>query len=99
MRYFAGRPAVASVTLVVAAGLAVGGCGSTSSPSTAGCASTGVQPAASGAAAGWTLPGVVHTAGWPGCWTWRRPASTADHILAAADRLRQQPGNRTALKA
>ena len=57
MRCFARRPAVASVTLVVAAGLAVGGCGSTSSPSTAGCASTSVQPAAPGAAAGWTLPG------------------------------------------
>ena len=57
MRCFVRRPAVASVTLVVAAGLAVGGCGSTSSPSTAGCASTGVQPAAPGAAAGWTLPG------------------------------------------
>jgi len=57
MRRFVRRPAVASVTLVVAAGLAVGGCGSTSSSSTAGCASTGVQPAAPGAAAGWTLPG------------------------------------------
>ncbi len=57
MRCFARRPAVASVTLVVAAGLAVGGCGSTSSPSTAGCASTSVPPAAPGAAAGWRLPG------------------------------------------
>ena len=48
---------MASVTLVVVAGLAVGGCGSASSPSPAGCASTGVQPAAPGAAAGWRLPG------------------------------------------
>ena len=96
---FVTRPTAASVTLLVAASLAVGGCGSTGNSSTAGCLSKSVQPAASGAAAGWTLPGVVHTAGWPGCWTWRRPASTADHILAAADRLSQQPGNRTALKA
>jgi len=49
---------VASVTLVVAAGLAVGGCGSTGSPAAAGCLSKGVQPAAPGAAAGWPLPGV-----------------------------------------
>jgi len=49
---------VASVTLVVAAGLAVGGCGSTGNSATAGCLSKGVQPAAPGAAAGWTLPGV-----------------------------------------
>ena len=57
MGCFVRRPAMASVTLVAAAGLAVGGCGSTSSPSAAGCVATGVQPAASGAAAGWTLPG------------------------------------------
>jgi alcohol dehydrogenase (cytochrome c) len=48
---------MASVTLVVVAGLAVAGCGSASSPSPAGCASTGAHPAAPGAAAGWTLPG------------------------------------------
>ena len=41
MRCFVGRSAVASVTLVVAAG----------------CFAKGVQPAAPGAAAGWTLPG------------------------------------------
>ena len=57
MRYFVTRPTAASVTLLVAASLAVGGCGSTSSSSTASCLSKGVQPAASGAAAGWTLPG------------------------------------------
>jgi glucose dehydrogenase len=50
------RPAVASVTLLVAASLAAG-CGSSGKPSTAGCSSKPVQPAASGAAAGWTLPG------------------------------------------
>ena len=48
---------MASVTLLVAASLAVGGCGSTSNSSTAGCFSKGVQSAASGAAADWTLPG------------------------------------------
>ena len=58
MRCFVRRPAVASVTLVVAAGLAVGGCGSTGSPAAAGCLPKGVQPAAPGAAAGWPLPGV-----------------------------------------
>ena len=57
MRCFVTRPTAASVTLVVAAGLAVGGCGSASSPAAAGCLSKGVQSAASGAAAGWTLPG------------------------------------------
>jgi alcohol dehydrogenase (cytochrome c) len=61
MRCFVRRPAVASVTLVVAAGLAVGGCGSGGSPAAASCLSKGVQSAAPGAApgaaAGWTLPG------------------------------------------
>jgi alcohol dehydrogenase (cytochrome c) len=61
MRCFVRRPAVASVTLVVAAGLAVGGCGSGGSPVAASCLSKGVQSAAPGAApgaaAGWTLPG------------------------------------------
>jgi alcohol dehydrogenase (cytochrome c) len=57
MRYLVRRPAVASVTLVVAAGLAVVGCGSSGGPAAAGCLSKGVQSAASGAAAGWTLPG------------------------------------------
>ena len=57
MRYFVTRPTAASVTLLVAASLAVGGCGSTSNSSTAGCLSKSVQPAASGAAADWTLPG------------------------------------------
>jgi alcohol dehydrogenase (cytochrome c) len=61
MRCFVRRPAVASVTLVVAAGLVVGGCGSGGSPAAASCLSKGVQSAAPGAApgaaAGWTLPG------------------------------------------
>jgi alcohol dehydrogenase (cytochrome c) len=57
MRRFVRRPAVASVTLVVAAGLAVGGCGSASGPAAVGCLSKGVQSAAPAAAAGWTLPG------------------------------------------
>jgi outer membrane protein assembly factor BamB len=52
---------VASVTLVVAAGLAVGGCGSAARPAAVGCLSKGVQSAAPEAAAGatadWTLPG------------------------------------------
>jgi glucose dehydrogenase len=57
VKYLVKRPAVASVTLLVAASLAAGGCGSSGNPSTAGCSSKPVQPAASGAAAGWTLPG------------------------------------------
>jgi alcohol dehydrogenase (cytochrome c) len=61
MRCFVRRPAVASVTLVVAAALAAGGCGSTGHPAAAGCLSKGVQSAApeatAGAAADWTLPG------------------------------------------
>jgi len=57
MRCFVTRPAAASVTLLVAASLAVGGCGSTSSSGTASCLAKSVQSAASGAAAGWTLPG------------------------------------------
>jgi outer membrane protein assembly factor BamB len=48
---------VASVTLVVAAGLAAGGCGSAGRPAAAGCLPKGVQSAAPGAAADWTLPG------------------------------------------
>ncbi len=58
MRRFVRRPVVASVTLVVAAGLAVGGCGSNGNSAAAGCFYKGVQPAAPGAAAGWTMPGV-----------------------------------------
>jgi alcohol dehydrogenase (cytochrome c) len=61
MRCFVRRPAVASVTLVVAAALAVGGCGSAGHPAAVGCLSKGVQSAApeatAGAAADWTLPG------------------------------------------
>ncbi len=58
MRCFVRRPVVATVTLVVAAGLAVGGCGSNGNSAATGCSAKGVQPAASGAAAGWTMPGV-----------------------------------------
>ena len=57
MRCFVTPPTAASVTLLVAASLAVGGCGSTSNSSTADCLSKSVQSAASGAAADWTLPG------------------------------------------
>ena len=57
MRCSGKRYPAASITLLVAAGLAVGGCGSTSNSSTAGCLSKSVPPAAPGAAAGWTLPG------------------------------------------
>ena len=61
MRCFVRRPAVASVTLVVAAALAAGGCGSAGHPAAVGCLSKGVQSAApeatAGAAADWTLPG------------------------------------------
>ncbi len=57
MRCFVTRPVVASVTVLVAASLAVGGCGSTGNSSTANCLSKSVQSAASGAAADWTLPG------------------------------------------
>ena len=61
MRCFVRRPAVASVTLVVAAALAVGGCGSAGHPAAVGCLSKGVQSAApeatAGATADWTLPG------------------------------------------
>ena len=57
MRCFVRHPAVASVTLVAAAGLAAGGCGRTGNSAAAGCLSKGVAPAAPGAAAGWTLPG------------------------------------------
>ena len=57
MRCFVTRPTAASVTLLVAASLAVGGCGSTGNSPAAGCLSQPVQSAAPGAAAGWTLPG------------------------------------------
>jgi glucose dehydrogenase len=68
MRCFVKRPAVAGVVLVVAAGLAVGGCSSSSSHSAvSGCfakhAAAGTASSAPGgssnpaAAAGWTLPG------------------------------------------
>ncbi len=52
MRRLVNRPAVASVTLLVAASLAAGGCGSNSS--TADCLS---KHAAGAATAGWALPG------------------------------------------
>ena len=55
MRCYITRPTAAGVTLLVAASLAAGGCGSNSSP--AGCSSKPVQSAATGAAADWTLPG------------------------------------------
>ena len=51
MRCFVTRSAAVSVTLVVAVGLAVGGCGSTGRPAAAGCLSKGGQSAAPGAAA------------------------------------------------
>ena len=67
MSYRAARPAVAGVVLAVAAGLAVGGCGSGAKPSVASCSA---KHAAAGqasstlpgspnpaVAAGWTLPG------------------------------------------
>jgi outer membrane protein assembly factor BamB len=66
MRPFVRRPAVASMTLLAAASLAVGGCGSNSNSSTAACfakaAPAGQASTASGSpnpavAAGWTLPG------------------------------------------
>ena len=57
MKCLANRPAVASMTLLVTASLAVGGCGSTGNSPAASCLSKLVQPAAPGAAAGWTLPG------------------------------------------
>src|SRR5450755_5048714 len=69
MRCFVQRPVVAGVTLLVAAGLAVGGCSSksSSSSSTASCfarhAAAGTAGSAPGGspdpavAAGWTLPG------------------------------------------
>ena len=57
MKCLVKRPVVASATVLAAASLAVGGCGSSGNSSTAGCFSKGVQSAASGAAADWTLPG------------------------------------------
>ena len=68
MRFFVKRPAVAGVTLLIAAGLAVGGCGSSKAhSSTASCfakhAAAGTAGSAPGGssnpavAAGWTLPG------------------------------------------
>jgi alcohol dehydrogenase (cytochrome c) len=66
MRISLSRPTVAGVSLMVAAGLAVGGCGSSGTPlacsaKTAGGVSApagAAVPAATGkAAAGWTLPG------------------------------------------
>jgi glucose dehydrogenase len=55
MRCFVKPPAVAGVVLVVAAGLAVGGCGSNSNSSAA--AACSAKPVAAPATAGWTLPG------------------------------------------
>jgi glucose dehydrogenase len=67
MRCFVKRTGVASVTLLVAAGLAASGCGSNGNSSVAGCsaqhAAAGTASSAPGAspnpavAAGWTLPG------------------------------------------
>jgi alcohol dehydrogenase (cytochrome c) len=57
MRCFVTRSTAVSVTLVVAVGLAVGGCGGASVPAAAGCLSKGIQSAAPGAAADWMLPG------------------------------------------
>ena len=57
MRCFVRRSTAASVTLVVAVGLAAGGCGSAGHPAAAGCLSKAVQSATPGAAADWTLPG------------------------------------------
>ncbi len=57
MRCFVRRSTAASVTLVVAVGLAAGGCGSAGHPAAAGCLSKTVQSATPGAAADWTLPG------------------------------------------
>ena len=57
MRCFVTRSTAVSVTLVVAVGLAVGGCGGASVPAAAGCLSKAIQSAAPGAAADWTLPG------------------------------------------
>jgi outer membrane protein assembly factor BamB len=60
MRHFVKRPAVAGLTLVVAASLAAVGCSSSSSNSStaAACSSKSVAaPAAPAAPDGWTLPG------------------------------------------
>ena len=67
MTYRVNRPAVASVILTVAAGLAVGGCASSAKSSTASCSAHHAVPGQAGgtpsgspnpaAAAGWTLPG------------------------------------------
>ncbi len=57
MKCLVKRPVVASVTVLVTASLAVGGCGGAAKSSTAGCVSKPVQSAASGTAADWTLPG------------------------------------------
>jgi outer membrane protein assembly factor BamB len=60
MGYLARRPTVASVTLLIAAGLTVGGCSSTSSSTTgttASCVSTPAATSQAAAAPGWTLPG------------------------------------------
>ena len=66
MAYRVNRPAVASMILTVAAGLAVGGCASSANSSAAGCsAHHGARPGRGtpsgsrnpAAAAGWTLPG------------------------------------------
>jgi alcohol dehydrogenase (cytochrome c) len=58
LRRFVKRPAVAGVTLVVAASLAAGGCSSSSSSSTAAtCSAKSAATAPTVATAGWTLPG------------------------------------------
>jgi alcohol dehydrogenase (cytochrome c) len=66
MRYLGKRTGVASVTLLLGAGMAVGGCGSSSTSSVAACSAKSAAagqpspPAGSPdpvAAAGWTLPG------------------------------------------
>ena len=67
MTYRVNRPAVASVILTVAAGLAAGGCASSAKSGTASCSPQHAAPGQAGgapsgspnpaAAAGWTLPG------------------------------------------
>jgi outer membrane protein assembly factor BamB len=57
MSYLARWPAAASVTLLVVASLAAGGCASTSNSATASCVSTSAAAGQATAAPGWTLPG------------------------------------------
>jgi alcohol dehydrogenase (cytochrome c) len=67
MRFFVKRPAMASVTLLIGAGLTVGGCASSkghsstascsAKPATGNTASTAAESPNPAVAAGWTLPG------------------------------------------